>query len=40
VAAKSNYLFRKHPKIDTEDLPALPIELQEDFKEIPSLVVL
>jgi len=34
VAAKSNYLFRKHPKIDTEDLPALPIELQEDFAEL------
>ncbi len=34
MAAKSNYLFRKHPKIDTEDLPVLPIELQDDFSQL------
>lgn len=31
---KSNYLFQKHPKIESEDLPALPAELQEDFRDI------
>ena len=30
---KSNYLFQKHPKIESEDLPALPAELQEDFRD-------
>ncbi|MFB2898185.1 hypothetical protein ACE1CI_35155 [Aerosakkonemataceae cyanobacterium BLCC-F50] len=41
MATKSNYLFQKHPKIDSEDLPALPMELQEDFSEIykPILMV-
>ncbi|MCL1468903.1 hypothetical protein [Argonema galeatum] len=34
MATKSNYLFQKHPKVDSEDLPALPTELQEDFAEI------
>jgi hypothetical protein len=34
VATKSNYLFQKHPKIESEDLPALPTELQEDFREL------
>ncbi|MEW6498292.1 MAG: hypothetical protein AB1589_38200 [Cyanobacteriota bacterium] len=34
MATKSNYLFQKHPKIDSEDLPALPTELQEDFSEL------
>ena len=41
MATKSNYLFQKHPKVDSEDLPVLPIELQEDFEQIykPILMV-
>ncbi|MFB2981506.1 type II toxin-antitoxin system RelE/ParE family toxin [Microseira sp. BLCC-F43] len=41
MATKSNYLFQKHPKVDSEDLPALPTELQEDFEQIykPILMV-
>jgi mRNA interferase RelE/StbE len=41
VATKSNYLFQKHLKVDREDLPALPTELQEDFEQIykPILMV-
>ncbi len=31
---KSNYLFQKHSKIESEDLPALPYELQEDFRDL------
>jgi hypothetical protein len=31
---KSNYLFQKHPKIESEDLPALAAELQEDFRDL------
>lgn len=31
---KSNYLFQKYPKIEGEDLPALPAELKEDFRDI------
>lgn len=34
MATKSNYLFQKHPQIESEDLPALPTELQEDFREL------
>ena len=34
MATKSNYLFQKHPKIESEDLLSLPIELQEDFREL------
>jgi hypothetical protein len=34
VATKSNYLFQKHPQIENEDLLTLPIELQEDFREL------
>jgi hypothetical protein len=34
VATKSNYLFQKHPQIESEDLLTLPIELQEDFREL------
>lgn len=34
MATKSSYLFQKHPNIDSEDLPALPTELREDFSEL------
>jgi hypothetical protein len=34
VATKSNYLFQKHPQIESEDLLTLPTELQEDFREL------
>ena len=40
MAAKSNYLFRKHPKVDAEDLPTLPIELQADFAELYQLILM
>jgi hypothetical protein len=31
---KSKYLFQKHPKVDSEDLPRVPLELREDFGEL------
>ncbi|HEY9812831.1 MAG TPA: hypothetical protein V6D31_04755 [Candidatus Sericytochromatia bacterium] len=34
MATKSNYLLKIHPKVNDEDLPVLPTELQEDFSEI------
>lgn len=37
---KSNYLFQKHPKIESEDLPALSAELQEDFRALYKLILM
>ena len=40
MATKSNYLFKKHPKIESEDLLTLPTELQEDFRELYKPILL
>lgn len=34
MATKSNYVFQKHPQIESEDLLTLPTELKEDFREL------